>query len=578
MLTRVTIVDRGGLALSPREVGALRAEFPGLRMYETDVYQNSEPDIPIDIDVFWSEDFDTYQVDRACDDLAARGDFGLRLEGHGVSQAAVDAVLTRYQRFLGRRNSASSGPVFDRVLARHREPYDCRKPLMRADLDHALDTWQWMLRLDASASLAAQIAALFHDIERLASEADVRVEQHAPDYRAFKNEHARRGGAMTRTALASTGLDQATIDRASELVAGHEQPGEAADRLLLNEADALSFFSLNSTGFLRYYGLEHTRRKVAYTLARLRERSRRRLSRIGYHPAVAELLHEAGITTYTRQGVMTNATNVDRPDRRPDRRPDASHDGPVTREQISRRVRELGEWFHNLDLGGTQTAPHHFLGDYPAVKWRTFAHAIPADLRGKTVLDIGCNAGFYSIEMKRRGAVRVLGIDSDERYLAQARLAAEVLGVELELRQLSVYDVASLGERFDLVLFMGVLYHLRHPLLALDLLHEHVVADLLVFQSMQRGSAEVAALADDYHFTEQRIFDLPGYPRLHFVEHSYSHDPTNWWIPNRACAEAMLRSAGFAIVEHPEPEVYICQRHEREGSQAVYPARNGEAR
>ena len=270
---------------------------------------------------------------------------------------------------------------------------------------------------------------------------------------------------------------------------------------------------------------------------------------------------------------MTNATKVDRPDRRHE----PPRDVPLARDQIFRRVSELGEWFHNLDLCGTQTAPHHFLGDYPAAKWRTFAHAIPADLRGKTVLDIGCNAGFYSIEMKRRGAARVVGIDSDERYLAQARLAAEVLGVELELRQLSVYDVARLGERFDLVLFMGVLYHLRHPLLALDLLHEHVVADLLVFQSMQRGSAEVAALADDYRFSEQRIFDLPGYPRLHFVEHSYSHDPTNWWIPNRACAEAMLRSAGFAIVQHPEPEVYICQRRERESSQAVYPARNGEA-
>ncbi|HWN71341.1 MAG TPA: DUF4202 family protein, partial [Haliangium sp.] len=175
------------------------------------------------------------------------------------------------------------------------------KPLVRADLDHALDTWQWMLRLDPAASLAAQVAALFHDIERLVSEADVRVEQHALDYRAFKDEHARRGGAMTRAALATTGLDQDTIDRAAELVQGHEQPGCHAERLLLNEADALSFFSLNSTGFLRYYGLEHTRRKIAYTLARLRESVRWRLARIGYHPAVAELLHDAGITTHTRQ-------------------------------------------------------------------------------------------------------------------------------------------------------------------------------------------------------------------------------------------------------------------------------------
>jgi tRNA (mo5U34)-methyltransferase len=64
-----------------------------------------------------------------------------------------------------------------------------------------------------------------------------------------------------------------------------------------------------------------------------------------------------------------------------------------------------------------------------------------------------------------------------------------VTGQEIEFRKLSVYDVGQLGERFDLVIFMGVLYHLRHPLLALDLIHEHVADDLLLFQSMQRGRA-----------------------------------------------------------------------------------------
>src|SRR5690606_19346504 len=74
----------------------------------------------------------------------------------------------------------------------------------------------------------------------------------------------------------------------------------------------------------------------------------------------------------------------------------------LTREEIRARVEALGPWFHNIDLNGVQTAPRHFLGDYPAVKWRAFDDALPADLTGRTVLDIGCNAGFYAIEMKRR--------------------------------------------------------------------------------------------------------------------------------------------------------------------------------
>jgi tRNA (mo5U34)-methyltransferase len=242
---------------------------------------------------------------------------------------------------------------------------------------------------------------------------------------------------------------------------------------------------------------------------------------------------------------------------------------------IPKRIAELGEWFHNIDLRGHPTAPNHFLGDYPAIKWRRFADAVPADLHGRSVLDIGCNGGFYSIAMKRRGADRVVGIDWDERYLAQARFAAEVSEVEVEFRRLSVYDVATLRERFDIVLFMGVLYHLRHPLLALDLLHEHVTRDLLVFQSMLRGSKSVEAVAPDYPITEIRLFDRPGFPRLHFIERQYSGDHTNWWIPNRAAAEAMLRSAGYAIVAQPEAEVFVC-RHAAvpdDEPRAVYPAR-----
>jgi tRNA (mo5U34)-methyltransferase len=236
----------------------------------------------------------------------------------------------------------------------------------------------------------------------------------------------------------------------------------------------------------------------------------------------------------------------------------------MTPHEIEQKARSLGQWFHNIDLHGVKTAPDHFLGDYPNIKWQRFAHAIPADLTGKSVLDVGCNAGFYSIEMKKRGASRVVGIDSDDIYLEQGRFAAEVSGFpDIEFRNLSVYDVGRLGEQFDVVIFMGVLYHLRHPLLALDTLHDTVVKDLLIFQSMQRGSKELMELADDYPFWETSIFENDAYPKMYFVENRYSHDPTNWWIPNRAGAEAMLRSAGFTIETHPEDEVYICRRGER---------------
>jgi tRNA (mo5U34)-methyltransferase len=245
----------------------------------------------------------------------------------------------------------------------------------------------------------------------------------------------------------------------------------------------------------------------------------------------------------------------------------------LTEERIRQRVRELGTWFQNLSLRGVSTAPEHFLGDYPMVKWAAFARELPADLSGRTVLDIGCNAGFYSIELKRRGADRVVGIDFDETYLAQARFAAEVCDVQIDFRLLSVYDVAQLKEKFDLVLFMGVFYHLRHPLLALDLIHEHVAKDVFVFQSMQRGSEQIEPVKQDYPFTETGIFDRPGFPRMSFVEKKYAGDPTNWWIPNRACTEAMLRSAGFEIVQNPEQEVFICRWRKTAERLAVYPAR-----
>jgi tRNA (mo5U34)-methyltransferase len=259
--------------------------------------------------------------------------------------------------------------------------------------------------------------------------------------------------------------------------------------------------------------------------------------------------------------------------------------GEEETRDLRQRVEALAPWFQNLDLGdGIQTAPDHFLGDYPAFKFRRFADALPANLAGASVLDIGCNAGFYSIEMKKRGAGRVLGIDSDDRYLAQARLASEALGFpDIEYRKLSVYDVGALGEKFDLVIFMGVLYHLRHPLLALDLIREHVAGGQMLFQTMQMGATEVFTPPADHPFHTPGTFDPPeffnepGYPKMHFIEREFAHDWTNWWAPNAAGSQAMLRAAGFEIEAQIEAEVYLCRVAEvpyaEHGAMAVYPAK-----
>jgi tRNA (mo5U34)-methyltransferase len=233
--------------------------------------------------------------------------------------------------------------------------------------------------------------------------------------------------------------------------------------------------------------------------------------------------------------------------------------GAADSRLLEQQVRELGEWFHNIDLHGVPTAPGHFLGDFPSVKWKHIAPVIPQDLSGAEVLDVGCNGGFYSLEMKRRGAKRVLGVDVDDRYLSQARFAAQTLGLEIELEKRSVYDVENIAGQFDFVLFMGLFYHLRYPMFALDQVVKKVRPEgRLVFQSMLRGSEELKQWQEDYLFWETKMFADPAYPAMYFVEHSYANDQTNWWIPNRAAAEAVLRSSGLEILDHPESETWIC--------------------
>ena len=228
----------------------------------------------------------------------------------------------------------------------------------------------------------------------------------------------------------------------------------------------------------------------------------------------------------------------------------------MTLTEVRRKVQELGPWFHDLEIHGVRTAPDHPLGSFLRDLWQQVGPAFPADMTGKTVLDIGCNAGFYSLQLHARGA-EVLGVDHDPRYLAQARFAAEALGADIEFRQMDVYELPSLGRQFDYVLFMGVLYHLRHPLLALDIVAK-LPRERLIVQSMLRGSEQGMPVAANYPITETRVFEDARFPAMYFLEHEYAGDWTNWWVPNNPCLEAMLRSAGLTIEEHVGREVYIC--------------------
>jgi hypothetical protein len=217
-------------------------------------------------------------------------DLCLDLSSESDAPTFYEQLLTRYQRLLP--FVQRTDPVVARVLPRNRALFDLTKPLVRADYAHALDTWRWTLRLDFGASSALQLAALFHDIERLRGEPDARVEHLAPDYSAFKQAHARSGALLSAEILSQCDVAPELVARVQQLVERHETPGEDAELAALNDADALSFFSLNSWGFVEYFGLAHSRAKVAYTLGRMRPAAKRYLDRFRYHPRMWRLLRE----------------------------------------------------------------------------------------------------------------------------------------------------------------------------------------------------------------------------------------------------------------------------------------------
>jgi len=181
-------------------------------------------------------------------------------------------------------------------------------------------------------------------------------------------------------------------------------------------------------------------------------------------------------------------------------------------------------WWHTIDLGNGTVTP----GGCHLQGWKMANMKLPEDLSGKTVLDIGAWDGFFSFEAERRGASKVLAIDPEKFGPSSGfELAREVLHSKVEAMEMSVYDLSPKVGLFEVVLFLGVLYHLKHPLLALERIRS-VSCGLLILES---------------YYDPRLSF---GFPAVAFYpDGELCGDTSNWWGPNLLAVEAMLRVAGF---------------------------------
>jgi hypothetical protein len=262
------------------DTSTIQREFPTIIVERTERCQKSE-DLVVD-DFAWRGAFDFRRFDEVVEQTRPLQTIAVR--GTDAAGVAVE-VLARYQRLIMRKNRASSSPLFDAVLDAHASLYDVSQSLVRADLEHALDTWQWLLRIEPNIGLAPQVAALFHDIDRLECEPQERIEHRA---HRVDDAQAKRGGERVFAILRSLGVDESDAARVRALVNGRAH--EDADAALLEDADALSFLSLMSPRYADYFGLAQTRRKVTFTLGRLGPVAREKVALLRLRPDVDRLV------------------------------------------------------------------------------------------------------------------------------------------------------------------------------------------------------------------------------------------------------------------------------------------------
>jgi tRNA (mo5U34)-methyltransferase len=236
------------------------------------------------------------------------------------------------------------------------------------------------------------------------------------------------------------------------------------------------------------------------------------------------------------------------------------------RQRMVERIEKLGPWFHNYELdSGVWTNPHgNGPGfDYPGRRWPVVSPLLP-ELDGKTCLDVGCSSGFFSLKLKELGAREVLGVDDGEqrRAIEQAKFAAEQLKLSVDFEERSIYQLRDLNRTFDLVVCLGVFYHLRHPLLALEQLRAACRGTLILQTITTRHNGQIVKFSPSREDVSLRdpVMEHPSFPTLRFIEGSLNGDSSCWFVPNPEAVESMLRACRFSVDEivcHGDAEVTV---------------------
>lgn len=266
----------------------------------------------------------------------------------------------------------------------------------------------------------------------------------------------------------------------------------------------------------------------------------------------------------------------------------------ITPDEIKQQLSTMRPWHHNVELApGVWSNPK--MGDHPTARWALIEPHVPKDLRGKTVLDLGCSSAFFSAMFKKRGAERVVAVDIVDAAIRQAQLLLEVFETPVELVQKDIYDFLIENQsQFDYVIFLGIFYHLRSPLFVLDKLAT-ITRERLYFQTWVRNEGTMLdnmrrllfafyemsvltkrgkpgrgiksawhtltrplELPENLDVKDSYLMSHPSFPKMSFIQKSMNNDPTNWWVGDTQTTRAILDSTEFRHIQQLSNDTFIC--------------------